>query len=142
MVITVIIIIMVIKTTTSVIIRITTRQESGEETERDRRREEEIERRAKKKKQQQEEEEETKSKIKKKENGDMEVSEKDRSGKEGQDLLKPPYNTDFDQGKVQDVSPFRCDSIPIWSLTFLYFRPLSRSDCLTEPTARWVLRTG
>ena len=141
MVITVIIImvIMVIKTTTTVIIRITTRQESGEETERDRRREEEIERRAKKKKQQQEE---TKSKIKKKENGDMEVFEKDRSGKEGQDLLKPPYNTDFDQGKVQDVSPFRCDSIPIWSLTFLYFRPLSRSDCLTEPTVRWVLRTG
>ena len=133
-------VIMVIKTTTTVIIRITTRQESGEVTEQDRRREEEIERRAKKKKQQQEEEEETKSKIKKKENGDMEVFEKDRSGKEGQDLLKPPYNTDFDQGKVQDVSPFRCDSIPIW--TFLYFRPLSRSDCLTEPTARWVLRTG
>ena len=135
-------VIMVIVVTTTVIIRITTRQESGEETERDRRREEEIERRAKKKKQQQEEEEETKSKIKKKENGDIEVFEKDRSGKEGQDLLKPPYNTDFDQGKVQDVSPFRCDSIPIWSLTFLYFRPLSRSDCLTEPTARWVLRTG
>ena len=133
---------MVIVVTTTVIIRITTRQESGEETERDRRREEEIERRAKKKKQQQEEEEETKSKIKNKENGDIEVFEKDRSGKEGQDLLKPPYNTDFDQGKVQDVSPFRCDSIPIWSLTFLYFRPLSRSDCLTEPTARWVLRTG
>ena len=49
-----------------------------------------------------EEEEEEKTAIKKKEeNGIIEVFEKDRSGKEGEDLLlKPPYNTDFDQGKV------------------------------------------
>jgi len=48
-----------------------------------------------------EEEKKTTNKKNQKKNGDREVFEKDRSGKEGQDLLKPPYNSDFDQGKIR-----------------------------------------
>ena len=93
---------MMMITTNMMIMMMMIRLESGEEKDRNRRREEEIERRAKKKK----EEENKSTNEKKKKNGNKEVQiEKDRSGKEGEDLLKPPYNSDFDQGKVTSSSP-------------------------------------
>ena len=70
------------------------REESVEQGDWKWRDKEEIERRAKKKK------EEKKSRGKN--GGGSAFSEKDRSGKEGEDLLKPPYNSDFDLGGKVD----------------------------------------
>ena len=91
------------------------REESGEQADWTWRDKEEIERRAKKKK------EEKKSRGKN--GGDSAFSEKDRSGKEGEDLLKPPYNSDFDLGGKVD---FLTKSIS----STLHFP--SRFDCWTE----------
>ena len=66
------------------------REESGEQADWTWRDKEEIERRAKKKKEGE--------KSRRKNVGGSVFSEKDRSGKEGEDLLKPPYNSDFDLG--------------------------------------------
>ena len=91
------------------------REEAGEQEDWKWRDKEEIERRAKKKK------EEKKSRGKN--GGDSAFSEKDRSGKEGEDLLKPPYNSDFDLGGKVD---FLTKSIS----STLHFP--SRFDCWTE----------
>ena len=70
------------------------REESGEQEDWKWRDKEEIERRAKKKKEE--------KKSREKNGGGSAFSEKDRSGKEGEDLLKPPYNSDFDLGGKVD----------------------------------------
>jgi len=70
--------------------RLLEREESGEQEDWKWRDKEEIERRAKKKKEE--------KKSREKNGGGSAFSEKDRSGKEGEDLLKPPYNSDFDLG--------------------------------------------
>ena len=94
---------------------LTTRGESEEEKEWKWRSKEEIERRAKKKKEGE--------KSRRKNVGGSFFSEKDRSGKEGEDLLKPPYNSDFDLGGKVD---FLTKSIS----STLQFP--SRFDCWTE----------